>query len=72
MKANPELRVIATLLAHQLRGGPVTGESLGECHEAVDDLIEFSTAWMEAKHDGHEVDERHVTFLNTAAASINP
>ena len=70
MKPNTEMRVIAILLAHQLRGGPVTKESLYECLEAVDELAEFQEAWLRAKHGGEPVDEREALWLDGVAEAL--
>ena len=73
MKPNPEIRVLAALIAHQLRGGPVTKDSLYECLEAVDELVEFETVWLAAKHSPPGktvVEERDAAWLDGAAEKL--
>ena len=72
MKPNPDVRVLAVLVAQQLRGGPVTKESLYECLEAVDELAEFQEKWLLAKkHPETPVDEeRDATWLDGVAEKL--
>ena len=71
MKSNTEMRVVAILLAQQLRGDTVTKESLYECLEAVDELAEFQDAWLRAKHGGEPVDEeREAAWLDGVVEAL--
>lgn len=70
-KANDaELRTIGVLLVMQLRGDAVTAESLEQANEGVDDLTEFTEAWLRSKHGGDSVDDSEAKWLDTAAGLI--